>query len=168
MFTSKKIILFLCLFLTACGYQPLYTLIDEDISKISVGKVKMRKVVHKVGERRAAQTVYKKLSQAFNGDGKYKVNVDMLETVSTLAIRRDATDQRSALNLNAYLDIIDTTSGNTIFETTLTSSVAYNVEDTPFATDAGKERAKTSAAIALSDEIIRTVSLYFRQKKAVK
>jgi hypothetical protein len=50
----------------------------------------------------------------------------------------------------------------------MTSSVAYNVEDTPFATDAGKERAKTAAAIALSGEIIRTVTLYFRQNSSEK
>lgn len=157
-----RFVVIFALFLTACGYQPLYSVVQEDMSKVGVGIVRMGKVTHKAGERRASQVVYKELAQSLNGDGSYKVNVDITESVSTLAVRRDATDQRLELNLRGDIKVKDT-ADNIIFKTDLTSSVAYNVEDEPFATDAGKERAKTAAAIALSDEILRVVILYFRQ-----
>jgi hypothetical protein len=162
-----RFLIFFALFLTACSYQPLYSIIKEDMAQVAVGEVKMKIVTHKVGERRASQVVYKKLAQSLNGDGSYRVNVAITESISTLAVRRDATDQRLELNLTGDVTINDD-SGKVLFKTDMTSSVAYNVEDTPFATDAGKERAKTAAAIALSGEIIRTVTLYFRQNSSEK
>jgi hypothetical protein len=159
---NMKFLVIFSLFLAACGYKPLYTAIQEDMSKVTVGEVKMKKVTHKVGERRVSQVVHKKLAQSLNGDGSYKVDVAITESVSTLAVRRDATDQRLELNLTGDVRVYDEV-GQVVFKTDLTSSVAYNVEDTPFATDAGKERAKTAAAIALSDEILRTITLFFRQ-----
>lgn len=165
MFTFKKFVVALSLFTVSCGYSPLYPSIQKDMEKVTVGEVRMKTVAHKVGERRVAQVVNRKLAQSLDGNGEYVVNVAIEESVATLAVRRDATDQRLELNLLGDINIIEASSGKTIFEHSLTTSVAYNVEDAPFATDAGKERARTSAAIALSNEIMRSISLYFRQQE---
>lgn len=155
--------------LTACmGYTPLYAPIKGEVSSVYVDEVRMTEVEHNVGERRVAQIVANQLRQMFHGESSsdYAVDVSIKETKSTLAVRRDATDQRLQIDLRATVKL--SKDGDQVFETILNSDAAYNVEDSPFGTDQGREQARESAARELSDSIIRRIALFLSEQDKAK
>ncbi len=154
--------------LGACaGYTPLYLETARQDAAVEVGEVRMDEAEINVGERRPAQLVYRRMKQAFPGRETappHVLDITIREDISTLAVRRDASDQRLQLNLTADVTLSDT-EGKQVFQAAITRSAAYNVESSPFGTDSGKDRARNSAADALSDEIIQRIALYFNDRK---
>ena len=140
------------------GYTPLYEKADSDAG-IRVGDVRMLKVDINVGERRVAQLVTQQLNRAYPNGAADDLTLDVLieETTSTLAVRRDATVERSQINLTAQVSLAKE-DGEKSFETTLSSAAAYNVEDTPYSTESGKVFARESAARTLAEEVIRRIA----------
>ena len=160
----KKIIATLTLFLTACsGYAPLYENAGETIDQVVVNDVSMREIERNVGQRRVAQLVQQKLGSIFlSEEGEYNLNVVIEEDIDSLAVQRDATDLRLSLRLSAEVQLFDK-DNKEIFKKFITSAAAYNVEDSPFGTDAGRDFARSSAAQKLGDEITYYVTAFMRQ-----
>lgn len=152
------------LLLSACsGYTPLYQITQNATQSVSVGPIKMRDIEINVGQRRVAQIVRQKLLQSFpHSDGEYSIHLTVEEETSSLAVRRDATESRLRLSLAAFLTL-QNTKGDVVFKRDFTVSSAYNVEDSPFGTDAGRDHARLSASAMLVDEVIDIVNLYLHQ-----
>jgi len=153
--------------LTGCGYSPLYKKTAEEIGHVYVGDVSMVSLGVHAGERRVAQLVHKQLRQSFHSSDQnhYVLSANIREDNVTLAVRRDATDQRLQLNLTADVLLRDS-EGKEAFKTTLAASAPYNVEDSPFGTDAGREQARTSAARTLGDEVTYRVIRFLHSAKS--
>ena len=145
------------LFVSACaGYTALY---DMPAESVVVAKVAMEKVEKNVGERRVAQRVSQRLRRAFPDEvAAYRLETYIEETQSTLAVRRNATVERSQVNLAADV-LLFKEDGSTqpIFQATLSAASAYNVESSPYSTEAGRVFARQAAADTLGDEIVRMV-----------
>lgn len=156
--------------LSGCfGYEPLYSQGGHVVSDVHVGAVTMKGAEILDGERRSAQLVAQRLHRIFvaGETAPYTLEMSLKEEKTTLALERDATEQRLQLNLIADLQLKDK-EGVVVFQTDIETSAPYNVEDTPFGTDSGKERARSSAVKAISDEAVHRVSFYFynRNKKS--
>lgn len=143
------------------GYTPLYAPVRHDIASVQVAKVTMVESGRNMGERRVAQLVRNHLLQVFYGEeATYKLSVAITESQNTLAVRRDASDLRREVELSAKVVLSEGTED--IFKVTLTSNVAYNVENSPFGTDSGREQAREAASQELSNSITRRVSMFLR------
>jgi len=136
------------------GYQPLYEQgVAGNTAQVQLGLVQMQEIEEGVGARRAAQQVAQDLVQVFPyTGGDYTLQVTIRERVSSLAVRRDATDQRLELSLRAIVRLEDQM-GEAVFNFNTTTAAAYNVGTSPYATEAGRVRAKRTASEALSEEI---------------
>lgn len=146
--------------LTACAYQPIYS--PELSNRVSVGKVAMADAANLPGERRIAQHVHQRLQQTFPKAGNsHVVHVTITESTKDLAVRRDASVERSEVVLSAKINV--TLALNQSTQTTLKAAAAYNVEQSPFSTESGKQFARLRAAETLSDSIIRWVGHTLRQ-----
>ena len=163
----RNILLISALFLAGCfGYQPFYSL---ETANASIGSVKMLNVNYNTGERRIAQKVRQRLIRSFpSTTADYKINIKIEETTGDLAVKRDATVERSQITLSAKVEIIEEANDSIIFKTELSASTAYNVEDTPYSTDAGKVFARQAAAKRLADEITKVVRLRLEASNKVK
>lgn len=158
---NKKLSLVLIVLLSACSYSPVYKHTKESVAQVEVGIIKMLSVKRLAGERRVAQLVNKRLSQVFvaGESSKYTLSADIEESETTLAILRDATEDRLELSLEAVL-VLKNEEGEEIFNKDLSSTAPYNVETSPYGTEAGKDRARKSAAISLAEEIITQVNYF--------
>jgi hypothetical protein len=162
----KALLALLALTLAGCGYRPLYAEIGHLGNQLRLGEVRMDVTERNVGERRPAQLVATSLKRRLPATlgTAYVLNVVIEESQQTLAVRRDATDQRLGLNLLAKISI-STPDGAVVYTGEANTTSAYNVEQTPYGTDAGKDRARQSAAANLSDEIVRKVALFLNDER---
>tara|TARA_R110000868_G_scaffold218576_1_gene468990 strand:+ start:136239 stop:136733 length:495 start_codon:yes stop_codon:yes gene_type:complete len=163
----KKIIsLIVVLSLCACGYSPVYKQTKELVESVQVREVRMVDIIRSAGERRVAQLTNKRLSQVFiaGEDSAYKLDITIEETKNTLAVLRDATEDRLEIVLQAELTLYNT-AGEKVFERSLSAEAPYNVETSPFGTDSGKDRARKSAAISLAEEVIHQVNYFMYTQK---
>lgn len=161
---KKSIIVSLsAMILSGCfGYEPLYSQGGHVVADVRVGDIVMDEIDRGFGERRSAQLVAQRLNRIFvAGEGApYTLNMSLREEKTTLALERDATEQRLQFDLIADMKLKDA-ENNVVFQTSMETSAPYNVEDTPFGTDSGRERARSSAVKVIADEAVHRVSFYF-------
>lgn len=155
--------------LSACGYTPLYKDMDssqmENIAypSIGIGEIVMDNIDYRPGERRIAQMVRQRLVREFTPTTyEVRVDVNIEESVSELAVRQDATVERLQVNLVAQLVTLRTDDNAVDYTARLTSTAAYNVEDTPYSTESGRLFARETAAKTLADDIIRQVYYFYK------
>lgn len=163
----KILILITTLMLSACGYSPIYESTAQYVSQVAIEKVVVAQDKKLPGERRVAQLVNRRLSQVFTGGlegGAYRLNLYLDEDRRTLAILRDATEDRFEVRVTARIELLDI-DGKMIYTKDLTSSAPYNVESSPYSTDAGKDRARKSAAESLSAEVIQNINFFLHEQK---
>lgn len=156
----KKILITLSLLLAGCaGYQPLYQKVQS--GKISVNRVYLTNPTQNQGTRRPAQIVQQELARHYpEGDaGEYSFDVALTEDYDTLAVRRDATDQRRQLRLNGTVTFYDA-QRRPVHTSTITKYSPYNVDDKPFSTETSLSSAREITARAFADEVVRRVALF--------
>lgn len=166
----RAVVFALPLLLSACGYTPLYAPSEGAATAAShaqIGDVSMAHVEYNVGERRVAQTVSQRLQLAFPNQSADMdtVIVRITEDTSTLAVQQTATVQRAQINLKGEVEI-QAPEGQTLLKATVRTSASYNVESTPYGTEAGKTSARLTAARNLADEITRRLALFYRTHPA--
>ncbi len=149
-------------FLAGCmGYKPLYEQASAArTEQVQLGVVEMTELEEGVGARRAAQQVRQELLRVFPlQGGDYTLNIAIRERVGTLAVRRDATDQRLELRLRGQVRL-ENAAGERLLVFSASTEAAYNVGTSPYATDAGKVQARRTASRALSEEVALRVRRY--------
>lgn len=145
------------------GYSPLYAPQNGTAEAVRIGTVAMTEVEVQPGQRLVAQEVRQRLLQSFAGNGGAVADITIQEDATTLALRRTAAIERVQLTLTATLKVSDE-AGTEKLNTSLTSTAAYNVENTPFSTESGKAYARQIAARNLADAIARRLALWARTK----
>lgn len=156
----KKALLIFSLFLVGCtGYQPLYKKVEG--GKISVNRVYMTANAQNLGTRRPAQIVEQELARHYpDGDGgQYMFEVALKEEYDTLAVRRDATDQRKQFRLSGTITFYDE-QRRPVHTSVITKYSPYNVDDKPFSTETSLMSAREVTARAFADEVVRRVALF--------
>lgn len=150
---KKTLLLSTVALLVACGYKPLYQAGDDNMRSVVVEDVRMLDPDYAAGERRVAQIVWQQLKQSFPAkQGKHYLEVAIEEEEISLAVRRDATDLRRELQLRARIWLRDADGKEVLYVGEITK-VPYNVEDSPFGTDAGRDYARQAGATELAREI---------------
>jgi hypothetical protein len=159
----KHLALGLCaLVITACGYKPLYQQQASALRDVSIGEIRLNDIELNVGERRMAQLLRQELALVLpRTGGTYQLNVVVDEKSSSLAQRRDATDVRRKLALKGVVSL-QNAAGDEVWGKTLSANAAYNVEDSPFGTDAGRDYARTTVAHNMAQEIIHELARAFK------
>jgi hypothetical protein len=155
--------------LAGCGYTPLYGPESGGAAasrRVQVGTVEASNVKMLPGERRAAQRVAERLREDFPNAAADMdlLNVHILEQTSTLAVEKTATISRAQVTLDASLTLTSP-AGKDLLQARLSSSAAYNVQDSPYSTESGKSFARLTAANNLAKEISRRLALYYAQKR---
>ncbi len=151
------------LFLTGCGYSPLYApaVAGAGLAPVQLGPVAMTSVAIEPGQRLIAQEVRQRLAQSYPGAAGATLAVELTETTSALALERTATVRRAQIMVAATVQLLG--DDGTVLETIpLSANVAYNVENKPFSTESGKSFARQMAARNLADAIARRVALWQR------
>ena len=155
----------LALGLTACGtsrgFTPLYQNTGNPATEVGIRQVVVTNPGREVGERRAAQIVGQELNRfyAAGAGTAYTLDIALTESWETLALRRDATDERFELRLLGRVSFYDP-HGRLQHTAVATTRAPYNVQTSPYATETARQNARETAARALAQEIQRRVLLF--------
>ena len=162
----KKIRLFLSIILffifTSCGYEPIYSKnisSNKELLSISVKNIKDR----------SGQILRNSLLNQLNPEKerviiKYKLTVEISESRSNLAYRRDMSATRVDLSVTANYLLTEIKSGEIILEQETKSISSFDVVESVYATLIAEKDAREKNLQVISDDIFTNLVIFFKNK----
>ena len=162
----KKIRLFLSIILffifTSCGYEPIYSKnisSNKELLSISVKNIKDR----------SGQILRNSLLNQLNPEKerviiKYKLTVEISESRSNLAYRRDMSATRVDLSVTANYLLTEIKGGEIILEQETKSISSFDVVESVYATLIAEKDAREKNLQVISDDIFTNLVIFFKDK----
>ena len=162
----KKIRLFLSIIIffifTSCGYEPIYSKnvsSNKELLSISVKNIKDR----------SGQILRNSLLNQLNPEKeraiiKYKLTVEISESRSDLAYRRDMSATRADLSVTANYLLTEIKSGEIILEQETKSISSFDVVQSVYATLIAEKDAREKNLQVISDDIFTNLVIFFKDK----
>jgi len=160
----KKIRLFFCFIVffifTSCGYEPIYSKnanINKELLSISVKNIK----------NRPGQIVRSTLLNQLNPERervitKYKLIVEIFESKSSLAYRKDKS--RTDLEITANYLLTDIKNGEILLKEATTSISSFDVVESVYATLIAEKDVREKSLKVISDDIYTNLVIFFKNK----
>jgi LPS-assembly lipoprotein len=150
----------LCLVLAACGFHPMYGR--------ATGPALASVYVEPVAERDGFE-LRTSLIDALQSDGDergkaYRLKITLNEAAQGIALQNDATITRYNNNLTAKYTLYDL-QGNELTSGTETQMSAYNVVQSPYATQVAALDSSKRAAQDIAERIHLDLGVWFRQHR---
>ena len=162
----KKIRLFLSIIIffifTSCGYEPIYSKnvgLNKELLSISVKNIKDR----------SGQILRNSLLNQLNPEKerviiKYKLTVEISESRSDLAYRKDMSATRADLRVTADYLLTEIKSGEIILEQETKSISSFDVVESVYATLIAEKNAREKNLQVISDDIFTNLVMFFKDK----
>ena len=162
----KKIRLFFCLIVfyifTSCGYEPIYSKnanTNKELLSISVQNIK----------NRPGQILRNTLLNQLNPERervitKYRLIVEISESRSDFAYRRDMSATRADLRVTANYLLTEIKSGEIILEQETKSISSFDVVESVYATLIAEKDAREKNLQVISDDIFTNLVIFFKDK----
>ncbi len=166
-------ILALCLFisvtLSGCGFSPLYSSSDYRPVTNKFKDIEISNIPNRNGQflrNLLLDNLYS--SSKISNTPKYRLDIKSLkESVVNLGIQKDATATRAQMRIQLVMMLVDikTNEPYIIFQRKLHSVNSFNILDSQYATGVSKQNVRDQSLKDLSDQIVRELSLYFKNPK---
>lgn len=163
----KNILLISLLFLTACGFEPVYGVnqnvsvgVEETLNNIEIANIPDRE----------GQELRNALIDRFYRDGypsapRYTLVITHLEEqVSDLDVTKNADATRGRLRMSAGLELRDLGNNQLVLKRKLQTITSYNILASEFATRVTEENARQNAVNDIARQAELQLSLYFRRQ----
>lgn len=155
-------------FVTACGYQPLYGTRSSDPVGLKMKDELASVWVEEIPDR-AGQLLHNELLTLFNTKGRprsprYILKIDYSESYSGLGIGKD----EFATRANLYTSAAFVLSGKASFSGNSRSVVNYNILTSPTGTEFAKIDARKRAIRNLAQDIYRRVAIKLQIEQDVQ
>ncbi|MCB1562052.1 MAG: hypothetical protein KDJ75_00610 [Alphaproteobacteria bacterium] len=154
------------LFLTACGFQPLYG--SHNASRAGVEDTLAQIDIANIPDREG-QYLRNALIDRFYRHGRPSDPVYMLqispvrETLTDLDITKSSDATRGQLRLSTHMTLIERASGEVVLNHDLTSITSYNILGSEFSTRVSEENTRLNALNDLARQIELQASLYLHR-----
>ena len=162
----KKIRLFFCLIVffifTSCGYEPIYSKnvgLNKELLSISVKNIKDR----------SGQILRNSLLNQLNPEKerviiKYKLTVEISESRSDLAYRRDMSATRADLRVTANYLLKDIKNGEILLKQEAKSISSFDVVESVYATLIAEKDVREKNLKVISNDIYTNLVIFFKNK----
>jgi len=161
MWLSRSALLFICLALGACGFEPLYGEHRSDSTTITADMAAIR--IEAIPDR-IGQKMYNMLHERLTPEGrieepKYSLHVRLQETDEELLYERDETATRSNLTLRAYYELRRIEDDEVIAKGSSRATSSYDILSSQYATLVSRDDARERTARVISDDIRTRVAV---------
>ena len=161
-----RLFLYLIVFsvLTSCGYEPIYSKnINTDINK------KLLSISVKNIKNRSGQILRNSLLNQLNPDRervilKYNLVIEISESKTDLAYRRDMSATRADLENSAKYLLIEIKSGEIVLKQEVKSISSFDVVESIYATIIAEKDAREKNLKVLTDNIYTNLVIFFKNK----
>jgi len=162
----KKVRLFFCFIVffifTSCGYEPIYSKnanTNKELLSISVQNIK----------NRPGQILRNTLLNQLNPERervitKYKLIVEIFESKSSLAYRRDMSATRTDLQITADYLLTDIKNGEILLNEETTSISSFDVVESVYATLIAEKDVREKNLKVISNDIYTNLVIFFKNK----
>lgn len=151
--------------LAACGG---YTAINQNfdgytIKEIYVANVEVVSAQRHIGSRLNAQYLKQLLTRRFTGDknSPLQLHTRLRETQRNISYRIDATAERALVTIDSTSFVRDL-EGNILATIETRTDAAYEIQTSPFATEANYQQARESALQDLQRDLQRQLNLFLK------
>lgn len=150
------------LFLTACGFQPLYeaggssAAMQAHLASVEVGPI----------ADRLGQVMRNRLVSRLNGAGnpEYRLEVGLQQNSETFGVRPDTATTQEQLTLVAGVRLVSLETGEPVLEENFRARTSFDLVLSDFATVSQREDAANRLVLDLAERIHRRLALHFANK----
>lgn len=147
------------LFLTACGFQPLYeaggssAAMQAHLASVEVGPI----------ADRLGQVMRNRLVSRLNGAGnpEYRLEVGLQQNSETFGVRPDTATTQEQLTLVAGVRLVSLETGEPVLEENFRARTSFDLVLSDFATVSQREDAANRLVLDLAERIHRRLALHF-------
>ena len=162
----KKVRLFFCFIVffifTSCGYEPIYSKnpnTNKELLSISVQNIK----------NRPGQILRNTLLNQLNPERervitKYRLIVEIFESKSSLAYRRDMSATRTDLKVTANYLLKDIKNGEILLKQEAKSISSFDVVESVYATLIAEKDVREKNLKVISNDIYTNLVIFFKNK----
>ena len=162
----KKVRLFFCFIVffifTSCGYEPIYSKninTNKELLSISVQNIK----------NRSGQILRNTLLNQLNPERervitKYRLIVEISESKSSLAYRRDMSATRTDLKITANYLLKDIKNGEILLKQEAKSISSFDVVESVYATLIAEKDVREKNLKVISNDIYTNLVIFFKNK----
>jgi LPS-assembly lipoprotein len=161
MWLSRSALLFFCLALGACGFEPLYGEHrgDETTVTADMAAIRIEAIPDRIGQK-----MYNMLHERLTPEGriaepKYALRVRLRETNEELLYERDETATRANLTIRADYELRRLEDDEVIAKGTSRATSSYDILSSQYATVVSEDDARERAARVVSDDIRTRVAV---------
>ena len=152
--------------LNGCGFRPLYGRsgggdLSEALARVEIGPI----------PDRVGQLVRNALLDGLRPRGAssypaFRLDVDVQESISSLAVRKSANATRADLNLSGTFILRDFSTGTELLSGTSQAISSYNILNSEFTTLMSEKGARDRAARQLADDIRLKIATFLKTNSA--
>ena len=161
MWLSRSALLFICLALGACGFEPLYGEHRGDSTTVTADMAAIR--IEAIPDR-IGQKMYNMLHERLTPEGgieepKYSLRVRLRETDEELLYERDETATRANLTIRADYELRRIEDDEVIAKGSSRATSSYDILSSQYATLVSQDDARERTARVVSDDIRTRVAV---------
>ena len=153
--------------LAGCGFQPLYGNRSQASSTpAQFARIEVSDIDGRPGHHLRNHLIDRFSARGGNYKKQYRLDIALSDRKDGLAIRNDESVTRFNYRLLSNLRLVRIADQQILYETSLRTTVAFNVVDSEFATLSAERDAEERAARDLSEEMITRLAIYFQRLPA--
>jgi LPS-assembly lipoprotein len=154
-------VLLIGLLLSGCGFRPLYG--NHTIGTASSHFLHIE--INSIKDRDGQQLRNELIRRLYGGNKRlattYRLNTKLNESISSLAVQKNAFATRGNLIKSAVFSLINTDTGTKQFSGTSRVTVSYNILNSEFASLLSEKNARERAVRELSEDIRVRLGVHF-------
>lgn len=157
---SRALLLLIAAFsIAGCGLRPLYAGGSQGAVATTLQSVTVAPIPGRVG-----WLVFNELEERLHGPGeqapRYRLEVELDDTITQLGIRGDRAATRERRTLRARYRLVDLDSGAVVLDATAGSDAGIDVVSSEYATVAAEQSAAERLSRVLADQIVARLGLF--------
>lgn len=158
--------------LGGCGFRPLYGRSRESdlstiLAQVEIGPVRAStsddQDLARVGQQLHNELLDGLAPRGTRGEPIYRLDVEISEGISSLAVRKSAVATRADLRLTANFWLKDLRSGQMLYSGTGSATASFNILNSEFATLMTENGARERAVRQLGDDIRLKVAIFLKK-----
>jgi LPS-assembly lipoprotein len=151
----------LMLMLAACGLRPLYEGGGSGAAGQLLGSVEVPAIAGKPGWL-VRDALYRRLGAVEQGQTRYRLEVELDDSITGFGVRRDDAVTRERRTLRARYKLVDLATNAVLVDATAGSDAGIDVVSSEYATVAAENTALERLAETVADQIVTRIALAAR------
>lgn len=162
MLSKTSLPIFFCLILSSCGFKPLYGIIGSENITANFSDIQVVPAKGRVGQLLSNELKYLLHPLQKSYKPKYRLVIDIAQSIRSLAVKKTALATRSNLKLTCQYSLIDTSNLKVLNSNSNSITVSYNIYSSNYANLSAEKDAKKRAVKELAQDIRLQIGAYFK------